>query len=153
MSSRPNWPGWPKGPPRKSGKAHFRLPVDRVFTVAGFGTVVTGTLLAGEIRVGDELELLPSGITAGCAASRPTAPRPKQGQAGQRLAVNLQGIDLDQVQRGDVVVPGGVFRTTRAVDVRLDYLASAPRDLKHRSTGPAPFGHLRGAGPGDPAGP
>jgi selenocysteine-specific elongation factor len=54
--------------------------------------------------------------------------------AGQRLALNLQGIDLDQAARGDVVVPRGLFRTTRTVDVRLDYLASAPRNLKHRST-------------------
>ncbi|MDD2501725.1 MAG: SelB C-terminal domain-containing protein, partial [Geobacter sp.] len=55
------------------------------------------------------------------------------GQAGQRLAVNLQGIDLDQAHSGDVVVPAGIFRTSRRVDVRLDHLASAPRDLKHRS--------------------
>ncbi|MDA8412341.1 MAG: selenocysteine-specific translation elongation factor [Desulfobacteraceae bacterium] len=112
----------------------FRLPVDRVFTVAGFGTVVTGTLLSGEIRVGDELELLPSGREGRVRGIQGHGVKSEQGQAGQRLAVNLQGIDLDQVHRGDVVVPRGVFRATRAVDVRLDYLASAPRELKHRAT-------------------
>jgi selenocysteine-specific elongation factor len=118
----------------KRREGPFRLPVDRVFTVAGFGTVVTGTLLSGEMRVGDELELLPSGREGRVRGIQAHGAKSELGQAGQRLAVNLQGIDLDQAQRGDVVVPRGVFRATRAVDVRLDYLASAPRELKHRAT-------------------
>jgi selenocysteine-specific elongation factor len=118
----------------KRREGSFRLPVDRVFTVAGFGTVVTGTLLSGEIRVGDELELLPSGREGRVRGIQAHGEKSVQGQAGQRLAVNIQGIDLDQARRGDVVVPRGVFRATRAVDVRLDYLASAPRALKHRAT-------------------
>jgi len=111
----------------------FRLPVDRVFTIPGFGTVVTGTLLSGEISVGDELEILPSGQEGRVRGIETHGVKGDKGQAGQRLAVNLQGVDLDMVQRGDVVVPRGVFRATRAVDVRLDYLHSAPRELKHRS--------------------
>jgi selenocysteine-specific elongation factor len=118
----------------KRREGNFRLPVDRVFTVAGFGTVVTGTLLSGEIRVGDELELLPSGREGRVRGIQAHGEKSELGQAGQRLAVNLQGIDLDQAHRGDVAVPRGLFRSTRAVDVRLDYLASAPRELKHRST-------------------
>ena len=118
----------------KRREGFFRLPVDRVFTVAGFGTVVTGTLLSGTVAVGDELELLPSGQEGRVRGIQAHGSRTEQGQAGQRLAVNLQGIDLDQAHRGDVVVPRGVFRATRAVDVRLDYLSSAPRELKHRST-------------------
>ena len=117
----------------KRREGSFRLPVDRVFTMAGFGTVVTGTLLSGEIRVGDELELLPSGREGRVRGIQAHGAKSEQGQAGQRLAVNIQGIDLDQAHRGDVVVPRGVFRATRAVDVRLDYLASAPRELKHRA--------------------
>ena len=118
----------------KRREGAFRLPVDRVFTVPGFGTVVTGTLLTGEISVGDELEILPSGHEGRVRGIQAHGVKGDSGEAGQRLAVNLQGIDLDQVRRGDVVVPRGVFRATRAVDVRLDYLASAPRDLKHRAT-------------------
>lgn len=118
----------------KRREGQFRLPVDRVFTMAGFGTIVTGTLLAGEMRVGDELELLPSGQEGRVRGIQAHGNKVDAGQAGQRLAVNLQGIDLDQARRGDVVVPRGVFRSTRAVDVRLDYLASAPRMLKHRAT-------------------
>lgn len=122
-----------EGASEKKREGYFRLPVDRVFTVAGFGTVVTGTLLAGEIRVGDELELLPVGHRGRVRGIQAHGAKSEIGQAGQRLAVNLQGIDLDQAHRGDVVVPAGQFRTTRRVDVRLDHLASAPRDLKHRS--------------------
>jgi len=118
----------------KRREGQFRLPVDRVFTVPGFGTVVTGTLLSGEIRVGDELELLPTGLEGRVRGIQAHGARVEKGMAGQRLAVNLQGVDLDQVQRGDAVVPRGVFRATRGVDVRLDYLPSAPRDLRHRST-------------------
>lgn len=122
-----------EGALEKKRDGHFRLPVDRVFTVAGFGTVVTGTLLAGEIKVGDELELLPARIQGRVRGIQAHGAKAEIGQAGQRLAVNLQGIDLDQAHRGDVVVPAGLFRTTRRVDVRLDHLTSAPRDLKHRS--------------------
>ena len=118
----------------KRREGQFRLPVDRAFTMAGFGTIVTGTLLAGEIRTGDELELLPSGRTGRVRGIQAHGAQVEQGQAGQRLAVNLQGIDLDQTRRGDVVAPRGVFKTTRAVDVRLDHIPSAPRPLKHRAT-------------------
>ena len=117
----------------KRRDGHFRLPVDRVFTVAGFGTVVTGTLLSGEISAGDELELLPSCREGRVRGIQAHGAKADKGQAGQRLAVNLQGIDLDQAHRGDVVVPRGVFRPTRTVDVRLDCLPAAPRELKHRA--------------------
>ena len=118
----------------KRREGPFRLPVDRVFTVPGFGTVVTGTLLSGEMAVGDELELLPSGREGRVRGIQAHGVKGDKGRAGQRLAVNLQGIDLDQVQRGDVVAPRGMFQATRTVDVRLDYLPSAPRELKHRAT-------------------
>jgi selenocysteine-specific elongation factor len=118
----------------KRREGFFRLPVDRVFTMPGFGTVVTGTLLSGEIAVGDELEILPSAREGRVRGIQAHGIKGDKGQAGQRLAVNLQGIDLDQVKRGDVVVPRSVFRATKAVDVRLDYLPSAPRELKHRAT-------------------
>lgn len=112
----------------------FRLPVDRVFTVAGFGTVVTGTLLSGSIRVGDEVDILPVGLESRVRGLQAHGAKSETGEAGQRLAVNLQGVEHTAVGRGDVVVPRGHYRTTRAVDVRLNYLVSAPRELKHRST-------------------
>lgn len=118
----------------KKSEGPFRLPVDRVFTVTGFGTVVTGTLLAGEIRVGDEVEILPSGRAARVRGVQTHGKRGEAGTAGQRVAVNLQGVEHTEVGRGDIVVPRGVYRTTRAVDVRLDYLPTAPKELRHRAT-------------------
>ena len=112
----------------------FRLPVDRVFTVAGFGTVVTGTLLSGQVKAGDEVEILPSGITSRVRTVQTHGKKEESGSAGQRLAINLQGVEHTAITRGDVVVPRGVFRTTRAIDARLTWLPSAPRELKHRST-------------------
>jgi selenocysteine-specific elongation factor len=118
----------------KSVDGPFRLPVDRVFTVAGFGTVVTGTLLSGEIATGDEVEILPSGRTSRVRSVQTHGQKAERASAGQRVAVNIQGIEHGDMLRGDVVVPRGAFRTTRAVDARIDYLSSAPRELKHRAT-------------------
>lgn len=118
---------------QKRSEGAYRLPVDRVFTVAGFGTVVTGTLLSGTVKVGDEAELLPSGLPCRVRGIQAHGAKAETGEAGSRLALNLQGIDHHQVRRGDVVVPAGVYRTTRIVDVHLDHLASAPRSLKHRA--------------------
>jgi selenocysteine-specific elongation factor len=119
---------------QKRVDAPFRLPVDRVFTVTGFGTVVTGTLLSGGITVGEEIEILPSGIASRVRGVQSFGAKVEHGGAGERLAVNLQGVDHSEVQRGDVVVPKGLYRPTVAVDVRLNYLASAPKELKHRAT-------------------
>ncbi len=118
----------------KSTGGPFRLPVDRVFTVAGFGTVVTGTLLSGEIRTGDEVELLPTGLATRVRSVQTHGRKADLGSAGQRVAVNLQGVEYTDIVRGDVVVPRGAFRPTRAVDARLSFLPSASRELKHRST-------------------
>jgi selenocysteine-specific elongation factor len=118
----------------KSDHGFFRLPVDRVFTVAGFGTVVTGTLLSGRIATGDEVEILPSGLASRVRSVQSHGTKADSGAAGQRLAVNLQGVDHGDMSRGDVVVPRGIFRATRTVDARIDYLASAQRELKHRAT-------------------
>ncbi len=112
----------------------FRLPVDRVFSIAGFGTVVTGTLLSGEIAVGSELEVLPSGLTSRVRSMETHAKKAERGTGGQRVAVNLQGVDHVDIKRGDVIVPRDIFRATRTVDARIDYLASASKDLKHRAT-------------------
>lgn len=119
---------------QKRGDGAFRLPVDRAFSVAGFGTIVTGTLLSGQIRVGDEVELFPSGICSKIRGVQAHGSSAEVGLAGQRLALNLQGVDNNQTRRGDVVAPRGIYQTTRVVDVEITCLKSAPRPLKHRST-------------------
>lgn len=118
---------------QKRSEGPYRLPVDRVFTLAGFGTVVTGTLLSGTVALGDEAEILPSALPCRIRGIQAHGAKVETGEAGSRLALNLQGIDHYQVRRGDVVVPKGVYHTTRIVDVYLNHLASAPRSLRHRS--------------------
>ena len=118
---------------QKRGEGPYRLPVDRVFTLAGFGTVVTGTLLSGAVKLGDEVEILPSALPCRIRGIQAHGAKVETGEAGSRLALNLQGVDHYQVRRGDVVVPKGSYRTTRIVDVYLNHLTSAQRSLKHRS--------------------
>lgn len=118
---------------QKRSGGPYRLPVDRVFTLAGFGTIVTGTLLSGTVKLGDEVEIVPSVLHGRIRGIQAHGAKVEAGEAGSRLALNLQGVDHHQVRRGDVVVPKGVFRTTGIVDVYLNHLASAQRGLKHRS--------------------
>jgi selenocysteine-specific elongation factor len=119
--------------PEKESDGPFRVPVDRVITVTGFGTVVTGTLIAGEITVGDEVEILPSGRCCRVRGIETHGRKKERATAGQRVAVNLQGVEHAEVQRGNVVSPRGVYRTTRTVDAHLDYLPSALRELRQRT--------------------
>jgi selenocysteine-specific elongation factor len=119
---------------QKRSEGPFRLAVDRAFTMAGFGTVVTGTPLSGEVRPGERLELLPQGYGMRIRGLQAHGADLERGAAGQRLALNLQGIDLNRVRRGDVLVTPGLFHVTNSVDVRLDHLASAPHPLRNRST-------------------
>ncbi len=117
----------------KPSEGPFRLPVDRVFTAPGFGTVVTGTLLSGSVKTGDEVEILPSGIESRVRTLQTHGKNEDHAAAGQRIAINLQGVEHAAVTRGDVIVPRDTYRTTRAIDARLTCIPSAPRELKHRS--------------------
>jgi selenocysteine-specific elongation factor len=118
-------------PPLSSG--HPRLPVDRVFTLAGFGTVVTGTLVGGSLSVGDEVEIVPPMLRARIRGLQ-THRRPlERALPGSRVAVNLAGVDTDELQRGDVVtIPGGL-RSTRLIDVGVRLLGDAPQPLTHNA--------------------
>jgi selenocysteine-specific elongation factor len=116
----------------KQAGRYFRLPIDRSFAVKGFGTVVTGTLISGQVAVGDEVELLPErkllrvrGVQTGGKAVERAGP-------GQRTAVNLAGIEHTAVQRGMVLATPGRFAKTRRIDARLELLASAA-PMKHRT--------------------
>jgi selenocysteine-specific elongation factor len=110
-----------------------RLPVDRVFTVAGFGTVVTGTLTDGFLRVGEEVELLPAQLHGRVRGLQTHKRKEEEAVPGSRTAVNISGIDLDQVRRGDVLVHPGTYQSTRRLDVRFRLLADASRPLEHNT--------------------
>jgi selenocysteine-specific elongation factor len=111
----------------------FRLPIDRVFTMKGFGTVVTGTIISGKVSLGETVEILPSGLE-GKVRNLQVYNRPvEEAIAGERAAVNLQGIDTSAVERGDVLVHPKTLIPTKLLDVYLEYLSIAPRPLKHRT--------------------
>jgi selenocysteine-specific elongation factor len=109
-----------------------RLPIDRAFTMRGFGAVVTGTLIAGAITEGDELELLPAATRVRVRGLQVHGAAVKQAVAGQRTAVNLGGVDAASIERGMVLAPPSRLRPTQAIDVQVQLLAGAPRALRSR---------------------
>jgi len=119
-------------PPRKN-LGRPRLPIDRVFTIAGFGTVVTGTLIDGDLRVGQEVEVLPQRLKARVRGLQTHKEKIERAVPGSRVAINLTGVSKDEVRRGDVVTIPGWLKPTRLIDVRLRYLASAPHPLRHNA--------------------
>ncbi len=111
----------------------FRLPVDRSFTMKGFGTVVTGTVTGGTVRTGEEIRILPGGISARVRGLQIHGGKAESSSAGTRTAVNLQGVEKETVPRGSVLCHPGTFSPAREVDAILEYLPLAPRPLKNRA--------------------
>lgn len=111
----------------------WRLPIDRAFTIGGFGTVVTGTLVAGVARVGDRVALLPRGGETRVRGLQVHGRSVTFAEAGSRVAMNLAGMDLEGVTRGDVAAPPGAYQPTQALDARLEVLKSCPREVKQRT--------------------
>jgi len=111
----------------------FRLPVDRVFSMKGFGTVVTGTLMAGSVAVGDDVEILPRPVKAKIRGIQVHNTMVETATAGLRTALNLQGIERDTVERGNVLVRPGTLMPTRKATAWFEHLQSAPRPLKNRA--------------------
>lgn len=109
-----------------------RLPVDRAFTMRGFGAVVTGTLIAGRINEGDELELLPAQKRVRVRGVQVHGAAVKSAVAGQRTAINLGGIEASEIERGMVLARVGRLRPTQVVDAWVQMLADAPRPLRSR---------------------
>ena len=108
-----------------------RLPIDRCFTVSGFGTVVTGTLIDGSVAVGQQIELAPSGRPARIRGLQSHKSRLDSASPGIRLALNLSGISRDDVLRGEVLTNPGWLRPTRRFDANLRMVKGAPHALKH----------------------
>jgi selenocysteine-specific elongation factor len=110
-----------------------RLPIDRVFTISGFGTVVTGTLTDGCFEVGQEVEILPRGLKARIRGLQTHKQKTKRAVPGSRVAINLSGVGKADLIRGDVVTIPGWLRPTVLVDVELRYLPDAQRSLRHNT--------------------
>ena len=118
--------------PEKSAAGHFRLPLDRAFTVKGFGTVVTGTLISGAVCKEQEVELYPTGRRLRVRGVQVYGEPAGEALAGQRTALNLADIEPAEVARGIVLAAPGAFQTVAQVDCALELLPSA-KPLKHRA--------------------
>ncbi len=119
-------------PEREPGNI-FRLPIDRVFIMKGFGTVITGTTVSGAVRTGDEVTVYPGKIDTKVRGIQVHNREVEEARAGRRTAVNLQGVEKAQLQRGDVVAARHSLRTSYMLDVVMELLPSAPRKLKNRA--------------------
>ncbi len=121
-----------KVPERDLGNI-FRLPIDRVFTMKGFGTVITGTTVSGKIQTGDEVTIYPQKIPSRIRGMQVHNKEVNEVRAGLRTAINLQGLEKAAIHRGNILAAKGSLRPTYMVDVIFELLPSAPRKLKNRA--------------------
>ncbi len=119
--------------PHKTLSGPYRLPVDRVFTVKGFGTVVTGSAISGSIRLGDEAMVYPSGKTCKIRGIQTHSTAAAETGPGVRTALNLQGIEREEIERGDVVSTPNGLRQSLLLDLHLTYSSSNDKRLKDKS--------------------
>jgi selenocysteine-specific elongation factor len=117
--------------PARQDRGRPRLPLDRVFTIGGFGTVVTGTLVDGSLRVGEELELQPSGRRVRVRGLQQHGRKVEVAEPGSRVAANLAGVEKDDLSRGEVLARPGTLVATRRVDASVRVLPDSPRGLRH----------------------
>ena len=117
--------------PPKPDVSRPRLPIDRAFTISGFGTVVTGTLIDGCLEVGQEVELSVSGQRARIRGIQTHKNKALRAEPGARVAANLSGVERDGIFRGEVLTSPGWLRPTTAFDVQLRVLEDAPNPLRH----------------------
>ena len=111
----------------------FRLPIDRVFTIKGFGTVVTGTAIGGSVKIGDTLMIYPSEKKTKARNIQVHNKDVSQAFAGQRTAINLQGLEKEEINRGDIIAPPDTLIPSFMLDAFLEILPSAPKSFKNRT--------------------
>ena len=122
------------GVEEKDDNGHPRLPIDRAFTISGFGTVVTGTLVGGRLSVGDEVELAPGGQRGRVRGIQTHKQSVKSGMPGTRVAANLSGIGHESIARGQILTDRGWLKESEALDVRLRVVQDSPVAVKHRAS-------------------
>jgi selenocysteine-specific elongation factor len=119
--------------PARPNLCRPRLPVDRVFSIAGFGTVVTGTLSDGNLTAGDEVEILPSGLRGRIRGLQTHKKREEIAIPGSRTAVNISGLDVEQIHRGELVTHPGQYQTTQRLDLNFRMLPELSTPLRHHT--------------------
>ncbi|HJR80238.1 MAG TPA: selenocysteine-specific translation elongation factor [Anaerolineales bacterium] len=117
--------------PARPDLSRPRLPIDRVFSMSGFGTVVTGTLLDGHLAVGDEVEILPSGVRGRVRGLQTHRKKEDRAISGSRTAANISGVETENIRRGEVVTRPGQYRATRRIDASFHLLRDASSSLQH----------------------
>ncbi len=120
--------------PHRPDLGRPRLPVDRVFTLPGFGTIVTGTLQDGQLFVGDSVSVLPQGVDGRVRGLQTHKQTEENARPGSRTAVNISGVSVDQINRGDVITHPGDYQTSKMLDVWCTLLPDADAPLKHNTT-------------------
>ncbi len=111
----------------------FRLPVDRVFSMKGFGTVVTGTLISGRVAIGDTVAILPTNIRSKVRGIQIHNESATSAESGYRTAINFQGIEKTAISRGDVIAHADIFQPSQRMDVYLRHLGGSKKALKNRA--------------------
>lgn len=119
--------------PHRPDLGRPRLPVDRVFTLPGFGTIVTGTLMDGQLAIGDPVEILPQGVTGRIRSLQTHKQTEEKALPGGRTAVNISGVSVDQVERGNVLVHPDTYQPSKMIDVWCTLLPDADAPLKHNT--------------------
>lgn len=119
--------------PERNASGLFRLPVDRVFTMKGFGTVITGTLISGRVQVGDAVMIYPSGVTSKVRGLQVHNETVNEARVGQRTAINFQGLEKTAIERGEVVAKPNTLVSSFMLDISLHYLKSNKKPLKNRT--------------------
>jgi selenocysteine-specific elongation factor len=110
-----------------------RLPIDRVFSIAGFGTIITGTLTDGKLALADEVEILPSGLHARIRGLQTHKKKEETAVPGSRVAANLSGVEVEQIRRGEVITHPGQYTPTQRLDVHFRLLADVAAPLNHHT--------------------
>ncbi len=119
--------------PERPTTGLFRLPIDRVFTMKGFGTVITGTLISGSVKTGDPVMIYPTGMTSKVRGIQVHNHSVDDATAGQRTAINFQGLDRSTVSRGQVLAAPDALKPSYMVDIQVEYLKSNKKELKNRT--------------------
>ncbi|MGD9015771.1 MAG: SelB C-terminal domain-containing protein, partial [Desulfobacterales bacterium] len=119
--------------PARKASGLFRLPVDRVFTIKGFGTVITGSLASGRLETGQTIAIYPSGVTSKVRGIQVHGKTVPEAFAGQRTAVNFQGLEREAIDRGEVLALPDTLKPSYMVDLSFNYLNSNRKPLKNRT--------------------
>ncbi|OEF99265.1 selenocysteine-specific translation elongation factor [Vulcanibacillus modesticaldus] len=119
--------------PERISSGFFRMPIDRVFTLKGIGTVVTGTVYSGSVKIGQELEIMPSNHKVRIRSLQVHSNSVDEAFAGQRVAINLTGIELDEINRGDSIVTPNHWEPSKRIDVELNILDDIDFSIKQNS--------------------